>query len=252
MMDVEHWPPTTQVVALKPGVVHLWRADLAIKENIYESLWPLLSEDEQVRALRFVFAKDRTHFVAARGALRCLLAEYLGIDATDIAFAYAQRGKPSIVVEQNPVSLQFNVSHSHGQGLFAFGLGQELGVDIELIREDFAGLDVAKRFFSKDEQDRLLALPFALRTEGFFNAWTRKEAFIKAVGEGLFHALDTFDVSLEPGQPARLLRFEGSVEKARGWCLADINVGGEFKAAVAVCGDFNEVICRRYNVNSIS
>ncbi|HZG52707.1 MAG TPA: 4'-phosphopantetheinyl transferase superfamily protein, partial [Pyrinomonadaceae bacterium] len=190
-------PPAT---LLADGEVHLWRASLAQTPDALRRLYSTLAPDESAKAARYHFPRDRDHYIAARGLLRQLLGRYLAQPPHALRFAYGAYGKPSLDGATAAADLRFNLSHSHELALYAFARGREVGIDIEHIRADFADDDIAARFFSAREVSMLRALPARARTSAFFNCWTRKEAYIKARGEGLSHPLDQFDVSLTPGE----------------------------------------------------
>jgi 4'-phosphopantetheinyl transferase len=212
----------------------LWLADQDQPPKVIESLRRTLSVDEIERASRFRFERDRLHFTVARGILRRMLGTLLEIDASRVRFRYSGYGKPSLSGEFDSSRLKFNISHSGGRLLMAFAIGRDIGVDIEHIRPDFASYDIAERFFSASEVQRLRSLPSALLTEAFFNCWTRKEAYIKAIGEGLSCPLDKFDVSLAPGEPARLLATRVQGLSADRWVMRTLDVGEFYKAAMVV------------------
>jgi 4'-phosphopantetheinyl transferase len=193
----------------------------------------VLSPDEIVRASRFHFEKDRIHFTQCRSALRGLLAGYLAIPAAEIRFEYLTSGKPQLAPEQNPRALQFNVSHSANMALIAVGREHRLGVDIEKIRDDVDTTALAERFFSLRERAGLQALPDHLRVPGFFACWTRKEAFLKATGEGLSFPLADFSVTTHPDLDPELEEIKGSAEEGKQWFLADLGVVDGFRATVA-------------------
>jgi 4'-phosphopantetheinyl transferase len=200
-----------------------------------------LSADERERAGRFRFDRDRRRFVAARGLLRLVLGRTLGLDPAGLRFAYGPRGKPSLA---DGPGLGFNVSHSGGLALLAFAWDRELGVDVEEEREVKEAADIARRYFSHRESEELLRLPEGERKAAFFRCWTRKEAFIKATGDGLSRALDAFDVTLRPGEPARLLRVEGEPgAKSRFW-IEDLRPAPGFAGALAVDGARARVVRR--------
>ncbi|MCM3904411.1 MAG: 4'-phosphopantetheinyl transferase superfamily protein [Pyrinomonadaceae bacterium] len=192
-----------------------------------------LSTDEQVRANRFHFERDREHFIIARGLLRTILATYVDAEPAQINFSYSAYGKPALTT--NPSSLSFNLSHSHGHCLLAVVSGRQVGVDIEMLRDDLAHEEIAERYFSPREASRFRALPKQLYTAAFFNCWTRKEAFVKAHGKGLSLGLDQFDVSFVPGEPARLEYVQEPLNLSN-WSLSDIHVGDRYAAAVVVEG----------------
>ena len=215
--------------------VHVWRASLDLMPTTVERLRRLLSHDELARAVRFHFERDRQHFIVARGCLRTILSCYLKTPAAEIEFIYGVNGKPQLADScQQAQPLYFNLAHSAGLALYAFTRIGELGVDLELIRTDFTGDDIANRFFSPGEVACLNALSAELRHEAFFNCWTRKEAFIKATGSGLSLPLDQFEVTLTPGEPARLLRTTWNEDEASRWSIKSIDVGRRYVAAVAV------------------
>jgi len=193
----------------------------------------VLSPDEVARANRFHFERDRIHFTRCRSALRALLGSYLAIPAAEIRFEYLAGGKPQLAAGQNPSALQFNVSHSANMALIAFGSKHRLGVDIEEIRSDVDITTLAERFFSLRERAGLQALPDHLRVPGFFACWTRKEAFLKATGEGLSFPLADFSVTTHPDLDPELEEIKGSTNEAKQWFLTDLSVVDGFRAAVA-------------------
>ena len=179
----------------------------------------VLSDDERERAARFRFDRDRRRFLAGRSALRSLIASYLDADPVEVAFGYGPQGKPFV----SNSTLSFNVSHSGGCALYAVGSGLEIGIDVELL--DHARYDdgVAERFFSPQEVATLHALGQAARPYAFLGCWTRKEAFIKARGEGLSLPLHDFDVAFAPGTRPKILRTAWSAQEPAEWTLCDIS-----------------------------
>lgn len=216
--------------------MHVWRADLNQEPARVRIFSDILAPDERQRASRFHFQRDRGHYIVARGVLRFILQRYLGISPGLLRFSYNQYGKPALETMADGEALRFNVSHSGGVALYAVTRGREVGLDIEAIREDFAGLEIAERFFSAREVETLRALPAELQTAAFFNCWTRKEAYIKALGEGLSHPLQSFAVSLIPGEAAALLSSDSDPDEPARWSLMELNPGDGYVAAVAVEG----------------
>jgi 4'-phosphopantetheinyl transferase len=196
-----------------------------------------LSEDERERARRLRFERDRRRFVVARGTLRGLLARYTALDPAALRFQYGRRGKPALAAELNATGLRFNLSHSHELALYAVARGRELGIDVEQRRPDRAEAGIAERFFSPRELEALRALPTERWTEAFFTCWTRKEAYIKAKGAGFGIALDQFDVTVAPGQPAVLLATRQDPPDAARWSLHDLHPGDGYAGALAMEGD---------------
>ena len=222
-------------MALAADDLHLWRVSLDIPVATAGRLPQVLSSDEKSRAAAFHFDIDRNRFVVARGCLRIILGLYLKTDPAEIRFIYAAHGKPSIVSPLTP-ALDFNVAHSGGLLLCAITNGCEVGVDLEAIRADFPADQIAARFFSASEVARLRSLPVSEQITGFFNCWTRKEAFLKAKGTGLSLTLDQFDVTLAPDEPAVLLRTEWDSHEATRWVFKSIDLGADFAAALAFEG----------------
>jgi 4'-phosphopantetheinyl transferase len=190
--------------------VLVWSASLALNSATLEKFASTLSGEERARAERFVFERDRNSFTAAHGILRDVLGRYLGCGPRVVNYVYGLYGKPAVSSLGSHCSLRFNLSHSHGIAVIAIANGREIGVDVEKIRPELASLEIASRYFSVEEVEELRALPANLRVEGFFLCWTRKEAYVKALGEGLRFPLDSFRVSLSPGQPAELHDKNGS------------------------------------------
>jgi len=221
---------------LPENEVQLWRIDLgAIGGD--ESRWQqLLSPDELARASRFHFSRDRQRFVASRALLRTILAGYLSTDAKALTFSYSNKEKPSLGPAHVDSGVTFNVSHSGGIALMAFASWREVGVDIEQIRRDSDLEIIARRFFSKYEQNHLSGLPDEEKVDAFFRCWTRKEAYIKATGDGLSLPLSQFDVSLRAGETSALLATRPDSSEAGRWLLEEVPGGSGYIAALCVRG----------------
>ncbi len=219
------------------GEIHLWRIMLDQPGETLRRLRSLLSPDEGQRAERFRFERDRDHYTVGRAALRQILGGYLGVAPGSLEFLYGEYGKPSLAErsfgdEGRP--LYFNLAHSHRLALCGVTRSEEIGVDVERIVAMEDALQIAASFFSPREQEILRSLPVDRIDEGFFNCWTRKEAFVKLKGEGLSHRLDTFDVSLAPEEPAAILSLSGSREAAASWKLYSLIPEQGYVAAVAI------------------
>jgi len=232
--------------ALGANDVHVWRTTLDQPREQIESFWLMLADDEQARAKRFYFQRDRDHFIVGRGILRTILGFYLKCEPSCISFSYGSHGKPILESTANGDTIRFNVSHSNGMALYAFTRSREIGVDIEFIRSDLDVEQIAHRFFSPREIDALCKLPTHLRTSAFFVCWTRKEAYIKSRGEGLSLPLNQFDVSLTPGEPAALLSTRPDAEEAHRWSLIELNPAPGYVAALAVEGKQCELSYRQW------
>jgi 4'-phosphopantetheinyl transferase len=223
---------TAKAAQLPAGAVHLWKKAFDASPHEIERCYQVLSPEEQARAQRFLVEPPRRAFILTRGTLRLLLEKYLDRPASEIIFRYTEFGKP-LLNEGN--ELRFNVSHTDGVALLAFGRGTELGVDVEKIRPVRDLKDLANRFFSISERQELnqLEREDELHT-AFFRCWTRKEAYIKAKGEGLSIPLHQFDVSLEPGAAQALIATRPDPSEAERWMLRDVTFDPSFVAALAI------------------
>jgi 4'-phosphopantetheinyl transferase len=236
-------PPPALFPMLGKKDVHVWKVQLDYELPRIPTIWPLLSGEEQARANRFHFSIDRDRFVACRGLLRVLIGNYLTRPPAAIRFTTNQYGKPFLADGADKEDLQFNVSHSRQMALFALCRGREIGVDLERIEAKLADEQIAEHFFSPSEVNALRALPADRQTEAFFLCWTRKEAFVKARGEGLSLPLDEFTVSLVPGEPARLLCVKGNPDELQRWSMRNLNPGPGYAAAVVVEGSDCNLKC---------
>lgn len=217
--------------------LHVFRLDLGALAERAAELRPLLAPDEEARAQRFLYDRHRFPFIAARATLRRLLGRYLGLAPTALAFAYNPYGKPELAPGLTPIPLTFNLSHAHERALIAVTLERAVGVDVEYIRPDYTGEEIWERFFSVRERETLRALPEAVRPLAFFQCWTRKEAYIKGAGPGLSIPLHSFDVTLGPGVPAKLLATRPEAAEAARWAMEALEVGEGYAGAVAVRGE---------------
>jgi 4'-phosphopantetheinyl transferase len=243
----EAWGAPPRLLRLADDVVHVWAAPLDPPADAVRRHAALLAPDESARAERFRFERDRRRFTVARGVLRTLLGRYLGTDPRVVAFRYETHGKPVLDGEPAAHGIRFNVSHSGEMALYALARGREVGVDVEEVRRMEDGLGIAERFFSPAEVAAFRSLPAEIRDDAFFNCWTRKEAYIKAVGEGLSFPLHVFDVSLAPGEPARLLASRDPRQAER-WSLRGLpDPAPGYRAAVVVEGEGWEPACWRWD-----
>ena len=242
-MPSSSWDSPPKTLVLPNNAVHVWRASLHVSSSCLRAFEDTLAADERARAKRFYFQKHREHFIAGRGLLRDILSRYLDKAPDQLRFCYNSYGKPALTEEIGVDGLCFNLSHSHGMGLYGLTRGREVGVDIEYFRPDVETEKLAERFFSPREAAVLRTLPEQLRQEGFFNCWTRKEAYIKAQGKGMSIPLSSFDVSLTPGEPAVLLCPQTHPEGTSRWSLRALNPAPGYAAALAVKGHDWELKC---------
>jgi 4'-phosphopantetheinyl transferase len=223
-----------QRLQLLPNDVHvfLFRLDETLPGAI-----ELLDDVERARANRFVFEQDRRRFVTAHAWVRIVLARCLDRAADSLRFTAGARGKPRLV--DIAVDLRFNLSHSGERALLAVTCGREVGIDIEKHRSVEIG-DLARRFFAPSEWQALLALDPSEQIPAFFNCWTRKEAFIKALGDGLAYPLDGFEVSLRDDDSPQLLRScSASPDAISRWRIVSLPVESGYQAAIAAgAGDW--------------
>jgi 4'-phosphopantetheinyl transferase len=235
--DTWHIPQTQPT--LTPGTVHVWRMPLVLSDARLDDLRGCLSREEAERAARYHFERHGRRFIACRGQVREILARYLKTHVADLHFRYSPRGKPSLDESVCGSAVNFNVSNSQDVALCAVAMGQELGVDVEFVREplDFEGL--ADRFFAREEVAVLRAIPDGQRLEAFFRCWTRKEAILKATGTGLAFPLDRVVVTLGPDEAARIVDFDGGI--ASGWWLENLDPGTGYVGAIASPGGPLEV-----------
>ena len=211
---------------------HVWHVHLE-KFAGEEPHWNnLLSGEEQQRAARFRFPRDRNRYALTRALLRTLLAGYLEADPASLTFCYSDHGKPSMSGAREKSDVHFNVSHSDGVALFGITRNRAIGVDVERVRHDFEVVTIAQRFFSAAEQRAFNSVSPAQQHRAFFDCWTRKEAYVKAIGEGLSHPLHQFDVSLVAGEPARLIATRPDPLEAALWTMTAPDVGAGYAAAV--------------------
>ena len=216
---------------LVPGVLHLWQRRLHASTAEVNTYYRLLSSEEQARARRFRVERAHNDFVLTRGTLRCLLGQYLERSPEEVRFVYAEHGKPSL--ERNS-TICFNVSHTEGLALMAFIMRRTIGVDVENTKRKTETIRLAERFFSQRERDALMGLSGEELQGAFFRCWTRKEAYIKAKGDGLALPLHQFDVSIAANEHDALLATRPDPAEVERWTICDVPLGPGYAAAVAV------------------
>jgi 4'-phosphopantetheinyl transferase len=217
----------------EPGVT-VWKINLHHLNPDQLFYYKYISDDEIEKSRRFYFEKDQRRFVQSHAILRMILAEIIKIPPRNIEFLMNPFGKPYIMRRSDQPEVFFNLSHSEAGVLIAVSEGYECGVDIEYQKEDIPSREIAGHFFSENELKIFLALPQDQQKEAFFNCWTRKEAFIKAKGKGLSIPLDSFDVSLAPDEPARLLQSRLESDDIQQWFLVHLETWYQYSAALCV------------------
>jgi 4'-phosphopantetheinyl transferase len=217
---------------LATGVVDVVITRLEIEPDALRHLTETLSDAERHRARQFVFDRDRRRFIVSRARLRQLVAEQLDVPESAVEFTSGVHGKPAVVLRPADPDVRFNVSHCGDVAVYALTSGLDVGVDIEAVRPIPDADRIAERFFSRRECEAYRALDAHDKPLGFFNCWTRKEAFVKALGNGLTHSLDRFDVSLAPEEPARILRVGETPGDQCGWDLQGFSPAPGFVGAI--------------------
>jgi len=229
------------------GELHIWHVAFADLPSDEAVLGAILSDAERTRAARFAYPHLSLRWLRGRFALRCLLGDAVGAAPETLTFGAGEHGKPFLVdADGSEAALQFNLSHTAEYAMLAVAWRQAVGVDIETIRpmDDIDRL--VSRNFSPFERAEFQGLAANRRVRGFFNGWTRKEAFIKATGRGLYQLLDSFSVSLDPDRPARLIEVDGDPAKALAWTLSDVGAPADHVAAVVVRGNVSRVVQRSW------
>lgn len=227
--------------------IHVWRVPLNQNPTRVPELKEVLSPDERARAERFRCDKDRIQFIESRAALRLLLGQYLDISPTGLAFTKAAHGKPALANGHSESGLRFNLSRRDGLALVAVARNREIGVDVELIQAGLPIFEIANVSFSENELAELQSLPESQQAAGFYNCWTRKEAYVKARGEGFSFPLKQFDVSLTPGATAELLEVRGSNTEVDRWTMQELSADKGYVAALMFEGRSATVLCEDWH-----
>lgn len=217
--------------------IHIWKVPLKFDKLDDKDLQRHLSKEEEEKSNKFLFRKDRKHYILTHGLLRIILARYLDQEPYQIHYTYSIYGKPGLKNNQDDRMLSFNMSHSAGTAIYAVTRNRNIGIDIERIVKDFPCEEIAERFFSPREYNELLKVKAGfLRERAFFSCWTRKEAYIKARGVGFSMPLDEFDVSVSQNMPVQLIVDREDRNEKSQWTLMNINSAPGYVSALAVEG----------------
>lgn len=216
--------------------VHVWVVNLEASALSTRQLCATLSSDEEDRAESFQFEHLKKRFCVSRGLLRFFLGTYLATAPRDIAFSYGKYGKPAVAGVEG---FHFNIAHSDDVTVYAFAFGCDLGVDLERIRDMEDTNAIARHFFSSEEVADLESIQMPKRLDAFYACWTRKEAYIKATGEGLSSALDSFRVTLRPHDIPSFVHIKASPSEARLWSLYSLRPNEAYIGALAFRGERN-------------
>jgi 4'-phosphopantetheinyl transferase len=222
---------------LSGNEIHVWQIDLETQIHNSKAYWSYLSNFEKSRANKFRFEIHKNNYIIRTGILRILLSNYIMCQPNEIEFKIGEFGKPKLTNSE----LAFNLSHSKSKAIIAFAINPQLGIDIEYIDEKIEAKQIAKNYFSAEDRTQLYALSDEKLANGFFNIWTKKEAFIKAIGTGLTYPLDAFDASLDVFEKKALARLGTSFTEAKKWNLFSIQTFNDFKSALAYKGKAKEV-----------
>ena len=217
--------------------VHVWIVECATPNTIDMTAVDFLSPAERNRASKFRAEVDRTRFLHRRAALRAILAGYVGVRPRDVEYSVDQFGKPAVMIPQSLARLSFNTSHSADVALIAVARSGRIGVDVEQLRLLVEAESIAAHYFAANEAAAFTALEPRDRVGSFFNAWTRKEAIVKALGGGLSIPLDSFEVSLRPGEPPGILRWDIVDAVPQRWRLHHLEPLPGYVGAVAIDRD---------------
>ena len=205
---------------------------LDLESKTVSAMEATLSAAERQKACRFHLDLDRQRFIVARARLRQLLAARLGTHPKLVQLEYGSQGKLALAQQCASMDLRFSASRSENLAVYGFSNGREIGVDVEAIRWVRDAEQIAAQCFSRRENLAYLALDPRDRQLGFLNCWTRKDAFAKALGESRYCALEDFDVSLAPDEPAKILRVENTPGECCRWALYSFTPISGFVAAL--------------------
>jgi 4'-phosphopantetheinyl transferase len=246
-LPVSNWPDSLSSTATPQAnpMVHVWAANLDLSASALEHLAETLSSNESQRASRFHFERDRDRYIAGRGLLRTVLGNYLKTPPAEVPLVYGLNGKPLLQTAGNRTTIHFNLAHSQNLALLAVTYAGQIGIDVEAVRPLSDAHELVDRFFSTRESAAFESVPEAQKPAAFFNLWTRKEAWLKATGEGVGHLLNKVEVSFLPGEPAKLLSLPQ--DSTSHWTLTDLAPAPGFAAALAVACSTPILSCWRWS-----
>jgi 4'-phosphopantetheinyl transferase len=226
------WLAPPDNLKLTPDHIDIWRTSLDLSSADVNEYFDLLDDGEKNRVDKYKSSKRSNEFIITRGLLRKIIAGLFKVPASSFQFKYTDKDKPFLTADILGVPLSFNISHSSSCALIAIGLNRDLGIDIEKIREDIDFMKLARRFFSKKESESLGNYPNEDIPSAFFSCWSRKEAFVKAIGDGISFGLSEFSISISPDQKEIKLTTHYDPIAARSWSINNISTGDEYMAAI--------------------
>ena len=224
----------------------VWYGNLSVSPQKLAEFKNILSSDELARSDRFKFPVHRDRYIAARGSLRCLLANYLGIAAKDIRFNYGAHGKPEIADTQ----LWFNLSHSEDMAIYCFSASCLVGVDLEYLGKEVNCDHISQRFFSQQEAELIYSLPEAQKKQTFFQLWTAKEAYLKAIGKGLCGGLDKIEVAINSLRKSKIIAIHNNDKTDHNWYLHCFQPQINYIATVATQKQPQKLSIQKFEPNS--
>ena len=245
------WQPCPLPTFLQSDEIHVWRVPLNPPSSLFPILWDKLNQEEQQRAKRFRLTIHQEAFVAARSALRFILSRYANCDPEALEFEVGSHGKPYLRSPSTSPPLTFNVAHSAGLALLAISLTRQVGIDVEHHRSEINYQSIAERICSPREKSSLFTLPLDQQRTAFFSCWTRKEAYVKAIGKGLIFPLHAITVSLLPGEPAALIDVAAQEEEPSRWSMCTLSPGPEYTGALVGDGHGWKPYCWQWDWDEI-
>lgn len=234
--DAITWSAPSQPPSLCVDEVHVWRAQLGLPSNELQTLWDTLDTGERRKADSFHFGRDRVRYIASHGRLREILSLCSGLEPHELAFQIGAHGKPALRTDLVAEDIRFNFSHSGQLAVYAIAVGRDVGIDVEAIRRDLSLDAIAERSFSRNEVCALRSLPRTEFVAGFFTCWTRKEAYIKALGTGLALELSQFDVPVSPRDAPTLLCNRKDPDEVQRWSFLELPSIPGYAAALLIEG----------------
>jgi 4'-phosphopantetheinyl transferase len=232
--DMIQWGIAPGQPCLSEDEIHVWASCLDVAPTISAVFAVSLSEGERMRAKKFRFRQHQNFFIAGRGLLRAIMSYYLQVEPARVEFKYNLQGKPDLTRPFDSSGIHFNLAHSEDLALFAVTRIGPVGIDVERIRVNEDARELMNWFCSPRERELFDNLAAQEKQLAFFNLWTRKEAFLKATGEGITQLLNQVEVAFRPGEPARFIAVSGDSERAYRWSVHDLSPAPDFVAAVAI------------------
>ena len=232
LATVDHPAPLT----LDDRAVYVWGFSLDGSAVAMKRCRAWLSEEERARAARFIRQEDQTRYTLAHGGLRAVLARYAGLDPAALRFQTGSTGKPALLDQQGrPHALRFNLSHSHGRMLIAVAQGQDVGVDLEQMRDKVKVVKLAERFYAPSEYQEIMGRSRFDHVQQFYRYWVAKEAVLKGQGVGIFSLHECEILTLGDAASSQVRLSDGAALQP-GWTIRWLACGVGWQGAVALCG----------------